>query len=96
LLRFAEQHGWALPQLAIGWLLSRPQVATVIAGADRPEHVADNARALEVSLTAEDLAEIDRLTLVDEDRTRAPVFRVTRGGRPPSETAASAQSHFRK
>jgi aryl-alcohol dehydrogenase-like predicted oxidoreductase len=75
LLAFAEQRGWSLPAVAIAWLLSRPTVATVIPGADRPEHLEANSRALEVRFSAEDLAEIDRLTLVDEDRTRAPVFR---------------------
>ena len=50
-------------------------VPTVIAGADRPEHIAHNVGALDISLTPDDLAEIDRLTLVDEDRTVAPVIR---------------------
>jgi len=49
--------------------------ATVIAGADRPEHIQANARALDITLTAEDQKEIDRLTLVEEDRTVAPIFR---------------------
>ena len=75
LVAFARQHGWSLPAMAIAWLLSRPQVPTVIAGADRPEHIADNAGALNISFSADDLAEIDRLTLVDEDRTVAPVIR---------------------
>jgi len=28
-----------------------------------------------VKFTVEDLAEIDRITLVEEDRTQAPIFR---------------------
>jgi len=75
LLAFADQRGWSLPSLAIAWLLTRPVVPTVIAGADRPEHIEDNVRALDVQLTPDDLAEIDRLTLIDEDRTIAPVLR---------------------
>ena len=74
LLAFADQRGWSLPRLAIAWLLSRPTVPTVIAGADRPEHIADNVRALEIDFGADDLAELDRLTLVDEDRGVAPVI----------------------
>lgn len=73
LIGFAEQRGWTLPQLSLAFLLSRPMMATVIAGADRPEHVAENVKALEVHLTPEDLAELDRLTLVEEDRTVAPI-----------------------
>jgi len=50
-------------------------MATVIAGADKPEHIAVNVKALDVKFTPEDFAEIDRLTLLDEDRTIAPIFR---------------------
>jgi aryl-alcohol dehydrogenase-like predicted oxidoreductase len=72
---FARERGWSLPRLAIAWLLGRPMVPTVIAGADRPEHVRHNVGALDLTLDAADLAEIDRITLVDEDRTIAPVLR---------------------
>ena len=75
LAAFARARGWALPQLAIAWLLTRPMVATVIAGADQPEHIRENVGALDVRLTDADLAEIDRLTLVDEDRTVPPIAR---------------------
>jgi aryl-alcohol dehydrogenase-like predicted oxidoreductase len=60
--------------MAIAWLLTRPMVPTVIAGADQPEHIEDNVRALEIAFSADDLEEIDRITLVDEDRTVAPVI----------------------
>ena len=75
---FAEQCGWALPQMSIAWLLSRPQMSTVIAGADRPEHIEANVTALEVKFTPEDLMEIDRITLVEEDRTQPPIYRLSR------------------
>jgi aryl-alcohol dehydrogenase-like predicted oxidoreductase len=75
LLAFADARGWSLPAMSIAWLLSHRYVPTVIAGADRVEHIEDNAHALEIAFSSDDLAELDRLTLVDEDRTRAPVFR---------------------
>ena len=40
---FAEARGHTLLELAISWLLSRPAVASVIAGATSPEQVAANA-----------------------------------------------------
>jgi aryl-alcohol dehydrogenase-like predicted oxidoreductase len=49
-------------ELAFSWLASRSTVASVIAGATRPEQVEANVRAVEWNLTPEDLAEIDRLT----------------------------------
>ena len=75
---FAEKRGWALPQMALAWLLSRPAMSTIIAGADKPEHIEQNIKALDIKFTPEDLIEIDRLTLVDEDRTVAPVYRKLR------------------
>jgi aryl-alcohol dehydrogenase-like predicted oxidoreductase len=78
LVAFCAERGLSLPRVAIAWLLSRAYVPTVIAGADTPEHIAENVGALDITLSSEDLAELDRLTLVDEDRTIAPVIR----GRP--------------
>jgi len=77
-LQFADARGWSLPRLAIAWLLIHEHVPTVIAGADLPEHVAHNVGALDITFSKEDLAELDRLTLVDEDRTIAPVLRRAR------------------
>lgn len=77
---FATAHGWSLPQMSIAWLLTRPMMATVIAGADRPEHVRENVKALEVEFSETDLQEIDDLTLVEEDRTLAPIYPHRRGG----------------
>ncbi len=70
---FAAERGWALPQMAIAWLLTRPMMATVIAGADKPEHIQANVRALEVNFSQSDLEKIDEMTLIDEDRTLAPI-----------------------
>jgi aryl-alcohol dehydrogenase-like predicted oxidoreductase len=75
LAKFAQERGWALPAMSIAWMMSRPQMATVIAGADQPWHVEENAKALDIKFTPEDLAEIDRITLVEEDRTIAPIYR---------------------
>ncbi|MBI2772182.1 MAG: aldo/keto reductase [Burkholderiales bacterium] len=75
---FAQQRGWTLAQMSLAWLLSRPATFTVIAGADKPQHLIDNVKALEIRFTAEDLVEIDRITLVDEDRTVAPPYRTLR------------------
>jgi aryl-alcohol dehydrogenase-like predicted oxidoreductase len=75
---FAQARGWTLAQMALAWLLQRPATFTVIAGADRPQHLKDNVKALEIRFTPEDLVEIDRITLVDEDRSVAPPYRQLR------------------
>ena len=60
--RFAAERGHSLLELAVSWLARRPQVASVIAGATRPEQVEANVAAAAWALTAEDMREIDRLT----------------------------------
>jgi aryl-alcohol dehydrogenase-like predicted oxidoreductase len=59
---FCARRGRKLIELAFGWLLARPIVASVIAGASTPEQVEGNVRAVGWALAKEDLAEIDRIT----------------------------------
>ena len=59
LIEFAARRGHALLDLAVSWLLMRPAVASVIAGATTPEQVRMNVAAGNWRLSAEDLAEID-------------------------------------
>jgi aryl-alcohol dehydrogenase-like predicted oxidoreductase len=59
---FCAARGHSLLELAFSWLLNRPAVASVIAGATAPEQVAANVRAAEWALSREDMDEIDRLT----------------------------------
>ena len=54
----ARSHGKTVGQLAIAWLLARPEVCTVIAGATRPEQVEENAGAAGWHLDAETLEAI--------------------------------------
>ncbi|HZB91174.1 MAG TPA: aldo/keto reductase [Stellaceae bacterium] len=61
--RFCAERGRSLLELAFSWLLLRPAVASVIAGATKPEQVEHNVAAGGWALTAEELAEIDRITL---------------------------------
>jgi aryl-alcohol dehydrogenase-like predicted oxidoreductase len=62
---FAEQRGRTLLELAFSWLAARPCVSSVIAGATTVEQVAANVRAAGWTLTADELAEIDRITARD-------------------------------
>jgi aryl-alcohol dehydrogenase-like predicted oxidoreductase len=60
--QFAKARGHTLLELAFSWLAARPQVASVIAGATSPEQVEQNAKAIAWKLSAEEMAEIDRLS----------------------------------
>ena len=59
---FAEARGHTMLELAFSWLAARPQVSSVIAGATRVAQIEANVKAVEWTLTAEELAEIDALT----------------------------------
>jgi aryl-alcohol dehydrogenase-like predicted oxidoreductase len=55
--QFARSRGRSLLELAFGWLLAQPTVASVIAGATRPEQIVQNVAAAQWRLSAEDAAE---------------------------------------
>jgi len=57
----AADLGLTMPQMALAWVLRRPEVASAIIGASRPEQIADNIRAVGIKIPAEVLAQIDRL-----------------------------------
>jgi aryl-alcohol dehydrogenase-like predicted oxidoreductase len=59
---FAAERGHTLLELALSWLLHRPTVASVIAGATTAEQVEQNVHAAGWALTADELQQIDRLT----------------------------------
>jgi len=59
---FALRHGRTMLELAFGWLLRDPVVASVIAGATSPEQIEQNVRAAYWTPSAEELAELDRIT----------------------------------
>lgn len=61
LIALAESRGHTLLELAFSWLLARPAVASVIAGATRPEQVRANAAAADRQLDEADLAEVDAI-----------------------------------
>jgi aryl-alcohol dehydrogenase-like predicted oxidoreductase len=61
LTAFAEARDHSMLELAFGWLASQANVASVIAGAMSPEQVEQNAVACDWRLSAEELAEVDKL-----------------------------------
>jgi len=61
LIAYAERNGREVLDLAFAWLLARPQVASVIAGATTPAQVRRNAAAAAWQLDAAAMAEIDEL-----------------------------------
>jgi aryl-alcohol dehydrogenase-like predicted oxidoreductase len=55
----ADEAGLSMSEMALGWVLRRPELASAIVGASRPEQVHANAEAAGVELTPDTLAAID-------------------------------------
>ncbi len=66
----ADRHGKTLAQLAIAWVLRRPEVTGAIIGIRRPSQVEELVAAGDWALTARDIEEIDGL-LARRDRALA-------------------------
>jgi aryl-alcohol dehydrogenase-like predicted oxidoreductase len=59
---FAKSRGHTILELAFSWLVARPTLASVIAGATRPEQIDQNVKAAAWKLSADEIAEVDRIT----------------------------------
>jgi aryl-alcohol dehydrogenase-like predicted oxidoreductase len=58
---FAKARGWTTAGLANAWVLSRGDHVIPIPGTRTAEHLVENAAASDIQLSADDLAEIDRI-----------------------------------
>jgi aryl-alcohol dehydrogenase-like predicted oxidoreductase len=55
----ADQAGLTMAELALAWVLRRPELASAIVGASRPEQVHANAKASGIELAPETLAAVE-------------------------------------
>jgi aryl-alcohol dehydrogenase-like predicted oxidoreductase len=58
----AEELGASPAQTSLAWLLAQPHVGSVLVGSSKLSQLEDNLRAVELNLSAEQLATLDRLT----------------------------------
>jgi len=62
LIPMAAKKRTSVAQLALAWLLQQPSVSTVIIGANTVEQLNDNLQSVEVTFSAEELAQIDTVS----------------------------------
>jgi aryl-alcohol dehydrogenase-like predicted oxidoreductase len=55
----AEARGVGMAQVAMAWLLSKPVVTAPIVGATKPHHLADAVTALDISLTDDEIQQLE-------------------------------------
>jgi aryl-alcohol dehydrogenase-like predicted oxidoreductase len=58
----AKAHETTVASVALAWVHAQPGVTSIIIGARRLSQLDDNVRAVDVNLTAEELARLDKLT----------------------------------
>ena len=66
LSKFAEDSGHPMVELAIAWLLARPAVSSVIAGATKEEQITANVKASDWDLTEAEMEELDTLLKIGD------------------------------
>jgi aryl-alcohol dehydrogenase-like predicted oxidoreductase len=82
----ADEAGLSMAELALAWVLRRPELASAIIGASRPEQVHANARAAGMQLTPDTLAAIDE-ALGDTPVKQPTLAPLARAGVTHSRTA---------
>jgi aryl-alcohol dehydrogenase-like predicted oxidoreductase len=58
----AKAHDTSVASVALAWVHAKPGVTSIIIGARRMSQFEENIRALDVTLTAEELARLDAIT----------------------------------
>ena len=62
LIPIAAAHGISVAQVALAWILSKDVVTSVIIGAKKITQLDDNLKAIDVSLTADELKSLDEVS----------------------------------
>ena len=57
--RVAREHGVPMAQIALAWVLRNPVVSAPIVGPTKPDHLADAAAALDVTLTEDEISALE-------------------------------------
>ena len=63
LVAIGDGHGVSAAQVALAWSLGRPGVSTLIVGARTDEQLADNLRAADLTLSADERTRLDAVSL---------------------------------
>jgi aryl-alcohol dehydrogenase-like predicted oxidoreductase len=63
----AEAHGCSPARVALGWLLAKPVVTSVIIGAKRLDQLTDNLAAMDLKLSVEEMASLDEVSALPEE-----------------------------
>jgi aryl-alcohol dehydrogenase-like predicted oxidoreductase len=57
-----DAHGVSVARVALAWILQKPSVMSIIIGAKTVEQLDDNLAAVDLELTAEEVARLDEVS----------------------------------
>lgn len=86
----AAAHGVSVAQVALAWLLAKPQVMSIIIGAKSLAQLEDNLAAADLVLTADELARLDEVSALPSEYPGWMLERQGSGRRPRPFVAAKA------
>ena len=58
----AKAHNCSPARISLAWLLAKPVVTSVIIGAKRMDQLQDNLAAVDLKLTADEIAQLDEVS----------------------------------
>ncbi len=62
LSEIAKAHNCSVPQVVLAWTISKPWINSVIFGMTKMEHLVDNLGAVDITLSEEDIAKLDKIS----------------------------------
>jgi aryl-alcohol dehydrogenase-like predicted oxidoreductase len=86
----AAAHGVSVAQVALAWLLAKPQVMSIIIGAKSLAQLEDNLAAADLVLSTEELARLDEVSALPSEYPGWMLERQGSGRRPRPFVAAKA------
>jgi aryl-alcohol dehydrogenase-like predicted oxidoreductase len=60
----AKSHGCSAARISLAWLLAKPVVTSIIIGAKRLDQLQDNLAAVELTLSADELKQLDEVSVL--------------------------------
>jgi len=72
LAKVAERIEISVGNLALAWILRKPEISCAIIGASKPHHIIENVKASDIKLTNDDLAEINNI--LDNEPSWPPTY----------------------
>ena len=65
--QIGDAHSVSVARVALAWLLAKPQVMSIIIGAKTVEQLDDNLAAADLTLTADELAQLDAVSVLPSE-----------------------------